>query len=133
MVFGCGTVLILVSPVDPALLRGGRLPLFSEPISVFRVISLISNSPFVGQLQYIPHFYPVHLYLPVSLQPSTLIYNTQPASCFTSSRPRMLKGPAEIAHGPMLIGFIFNVLLYGIMITQVYIYFVTYKMWFLPF
>lgn len=36
-------------------------------------------------------------------------------------------GPAEIAHGPMLIGIIFNVLLYGIMITQVYLYYTTYK------
>ncbi|CAA7263412.1 unnamed protein product [Cyclocybe aegerita] len=38
-----------------------------------------------------------------------------------------MKGPAEIAHGPMFIGFIFNVLLYGIMITQVYLYFTTFK------
>ncbi|KAF9443895.1 hypothetical protein P691DRAFT_808166 [Macrolepiota fuliginosa MF-IS2] len=38
-----------------------------------------------------------------------------------------MKGPAEIAHGPMLIGIIFNVLLYGIMIAQTYIYFTTYK------
>lgn len=35
--------------------------------------------------------------------------------------------PAEVAHGPMLIGFVFNVLLYGIMIAQVYLYYVTYK------
>ncbi|KAK0187947.1 hypothetical protein F5146DRAFT_1141408 [Armillaria mellea] len=38
-----------------------------------------------------------------------------------------MKTPAEIAHGPMLIGFVFNVLLYGIMIAQVYLYYVTYK------
>ncbi|KAF9046279.1 hypothetical protein BJ165DRAFT_1140115 [Panaeolus papilionaceus] len=38
-----------------------------------------------------------------------------------------MKGPADIAHGPMLIGFMFNILLYGIMMTQVYIYFTTYK------
>ncbi|KAK0469178.1 uncharacterized protein EV420DRAFT_1492886 [Desarmillaria tabescens] len=36
-------------------------------------------------------------------------------------------GPAEVAHGPMFIGFMFNVLLYGIMITQVYLYFTAYK------
>ncbi|KAK0503976.1 hypothetical protein EDD18DRAFT_1344868 [Armillaria luteobubalina] len=38
-----------------------------------------------------------------------------------------MKTPAEVAHGPMLIGFVFNVLLYGIMIAQVYLYYVTYK------
>ncbi|KAJ7666272.1 hypothetical protein DFH06DRAFT_1323402 [Mycena polygramma] len=38
-------------------------------------------------------------------------------------------GPAELAHGPMFIGFLFNVILYGesrIMITQTYIYFSTF-------
>ncbi|KJA16959.1 hypothetical protein HYPSUDRAFT_147030, partial [Hypholoma sublateritium FD-334 SS-4] len=30
-------------------------------------------------------------------------------------------------HGPMFIGFVFNVFLYGIMITQVYLYFTAYK------
>jgi len=39
----------------------------------------------------------------------------------------MAKGPAEIALGPMLIGTVFNIVLYGIMITQVYLYFSTYK------
>ncbi|KIY71204.1 hypothetical protein CYLTODRAFT_487422 [Cylindrobasidium torrendii FP15055 ss-10] len=39
----------------------------------------------------------------------------------------MAKGPAEVAHGPMLIGFVFNILLYGIMMTQVYLYYVTFK------
>ncbi|KAG7442974.1 uncharacterized protein BT62DRAFT_982177 [Guyanagaster necrorhizus] len=34
-----------------------------------------------------------------------------------------MKTPAEVAHGPMLIGFVCNVLLYGIMITQVYLYY----------
>jgi len=38
-----------------------------------------------------------------------------------------MKGPAEIAHGPMFIGFTFNILLYGIMFTQVYLYFTTFK------
>ncbi|KAF5340648.1 hypothetical protein D9611_007516 [Ephemerocybe angulata] len=37
------------------------------------------------------------------------------------------KGPAEVAHGWMFIGFGFNVLLCGIMITQVYLYAITYK------
>ncbi|KAJ3565254.1 hypothetical protein NP233_g7744 [Leucocoprinus birnbaumii] len=36
-------------------------------------------------------------------------------------------GPAEVAHGPMLLGVVFNVLLYGIMITQIYLYYTTYK------
>lgn len=31
------------------------------------------------------------------------------------------------SHGPVFIGLLFNVLLYGIMIVQVYIYFTTYK------
>ncbi|KAH6906843.1 hypothetical protein BKA70DRAFT_1493717 [Coprinopsis sp. MPI-PUGE-AT-0042] len=35
--------------------------------------------------------------------------------------------PAETAHGYILTGFIFNILLLGIMITQVYIYYTTYK------
>ncbi|KAE9392852.1 hypothetical protein BT96DRAFT_979191 [Gymnopus androsaceus JB14] len=39
----------------------------------------------------------------------------------------MTKGPAEIAHGPMFIGFSFNLVLYGIMTTQVYLYFNTFK------
>ncbi|TEB30709.1 hypothetical protein FA13DRAFT_528919 [Coprinellus micaceus] len=39
----------------------------------------------------------------------------------------MAKGPAEIAHGWMFIGFGINVLLCGIMITQVYLYAATYK------
>ncbi|KAF9524250.1 hypothetical protein CPB83DRAFT_898004 [Crepidotus variabilis] len=38
-----------------------------------------------------------------------------------------MKGPAEIAHGPMLIGFTINVLLYGVMTTQVYLYYTAYK------
>jgi len=39
----------------------------------------------------------------------------------------MAKGPAEIALGPIFIGTAFNIVLYGIMITQVYLYFNTYK------
>ncbi|KAF8158408.1 hypothetical protein B0H34DRAFT_708672 [Crassisporium funariophilum] len=38
-----------------------------------------------------------------------------------------MQGPAEIAHGPMLIGFTINVLLLGIMTTQLYIYYTQYK------
>ena len=38
-----------------------------------------------------------------------------------------MSNPAELAHGPMLIGLVFNVLLYGIMITQLYLYVTTYK------
>ncbi|KAF5345514.1 hypothetical protein D9758_012036 [Tetrapyrgos nigripes] len=38
-----------------------------------------------------------------------------------------MKGPAEIAHGPMYIGFLFNVLLHGIMITQIYLYYSHFK------
>jgi len=34
------------------------------------------------------------------------------------------------SHGPMFIGFVFNVLLYGIMVTQVYLYFTTFKKYF---
>ncbi|KAJ4491521.1 hypothetical protein C8J55DRAFT_557094 [Lentinula edodes] len=39
----------------------------------------------------------------------------------------MVKGPAQIAHGPMFIGYSFNIVLYGIMITQVYLYFSSFK------
>ncbi|KAF5340757.1 hypothetical protein D9611_007491 [Ephemerocybe angulata] len=38
-----------------------------------------------------------------------------------------MRNPALIAHGPMLIGFTLNAVLFGIMITQVYLYFTTYK------
>ncbi|KAJ7784441.1 hypothetical protein B0H16DRAFT_1876889 [Mycena metata] len=32
-------------------------------------------------------------------------------------------GPAEIAHGPMFLGFMFSAILYGVMILQVHVYF----------
>ncbi|KAJ7025351.1 hypothetical protein C8F04DRAFT_1128656 [Mycena alexandri] len=32
-------------------------------------------------------------------------------------------GPAEVAHGPMFLGFMFNAILYGVMILQVHLYF----------
>lgn len=35
--------------------------------------------------------------------------------------------PAEIADGPMLIGFTFNAILLGVMLTQAYIYFTSFK------
>ncbi|CAA7266023.1 unnamed protein product [Cyclocybe aegerita] len=41
--------------------------------------------------------------------------------------PISLKGPAELAHGWMFIGFSLNVLLLGIMVTQVYLYYTQYK------
>ncbi|KAJ7854720.1 hypothetical protein B0H14DRAFT_3449464 [Mycena olivaceomarginata] len=42
-------------------------------------------------------------------------------------RKRGSEDPAEIAHGPMFLGLTMNILLYGIMITQVYLYTTTYK------
>ncbi|KAF6755941.1 hypothetical protein DFP72DRAFT_1118884 [Ephemerocybe angulata] len=45
---------------------------------------------------------------------------------FTAGQVTM-RNPALIAHGPMLIGFTLNAVLFGIMITQVYLYFTTYK------
>ncbi|KAF9448637.1 hypothetical protein P691DRAFT_775279 [Macrolepiota fuliginosa MF-IS2] len=39
----------------------------------------------------------------------------------------MKGGPAEAVYGPKLIGLFFNILLYGTMLAQVYIYFTTYK------
>ena len=33
----------------------------------------------------------------------------------------------SLRQGPMLIGFLFNVLLYGMMIAQLYVYYTTYK------
>ncbi|EKM82037.1 hypothetical protein AGABI1DRAFT_105410 [Agaricus bisporus var. burnettii JB137-S8] len=38
-----------------------------------------------------------------------------------------MAGPAETAHGPMLIGTLLNVLLFGVMIAQVYIYYTSYR------
>jgi len=37
----------------------------------------------------------------------------------------MVQNPAEIAHGPMFIGLLFNTCLYGVTITQCYLYWVT--------
>ncbi|KIJ64623.1 hypothetical protein HYDPIDRAFT_28558 [Hydnomerulius pinastri MD-312] len=39
----------------------------------------------------------------------------------------MALNPAQVAHGPFLIGVIFNIVLYGIMMTQTYLYYTTYK------
>jgi len=39
----------------------------------------------------------------------------------------MVKDPAEIALGPIFIGVLFNIALYGVMATQVYLYFNNYK------
>ncbi|CAA7265496.1 unnamed protein product [Cyclocybe aegerita] len=41
--------------------------------------------------------------------------------------PISLKGPAEVAHGWMFIGFTLNMLLLGVMMTQVYLYYAQYK------
>jgi hypothetical protein len=76
------------------------------------------------------------------LPSSTLVLATH---CLGEKYQAMAKGPAEIAYvkflvyigsllnicslGPMLIGTVFNIVLYGIMITQVYLYFNTYKLW----
>ncbi|KAJ7146203.1 hypothetical protein C8R44DRAFT_756840 [Mycena epipterygia] len=38
-----------------------------------------------------------------------------------------MKGPAELAHGPMFIGLTLNICLYGVMLTQIYLYTTTYK------
>ncbi|KAL4080920.1 hypothetical protein J3A83DRAFT_4203351 [Scleroderma citrinum] len=38
-----------------------------------------------------------------------------------------MMNPAEVAQGPFLIGVAINILLYGIMVTQTYLYFTTYK------
>ncbi|KAJ7452036.1 hypothetical protein B0H11DRAFT_2201370 [Mycena galericulata] len=39
----------------------------------------------------------------------------------------IMKGAAEIAHGPMFLGLSLNIMFYGIMITQIYLYTTTYK------
>ncbi|KAJ7664317.1 hypothetical protein B0H17DRAFT_302110 [Mycena rosella] len=41
--------------------------------------------------------------------------------------PAPAYGPAEVAHGPIFIGFFFNALLYGIMVNQTYFYFSTFR------
>ncbi|KAG7091882.1 hypothetical protein E1B28_008283 [Marasmius oreades] len=38
-----------------------------------------------------------------------------------------MAGPAEVAHGPIFIGLLLNVALFGIMVTQVHLYFSNYK------
>ncbi|KAJ6588825.1 hypothetical protein B0H19DRAFT_1013811 [Mycena capillaripes] len=53
--------------------------------------------------------------------PSTLYVN----SPIHPMRAPTSYGPAELAHGPMFIGFFFNVVLYGAMIIQTYLYFTT--------
>ncbi|KDQ23256.1 hypothetical protein PLEOSDRAFT_1108892 [Pleurotus ostreatus PC15] len=39
----------------------------------------------------------------------------------------MAKGPAEIAHGPIFIGFVIKTILYGLILLQAYLYYVTFK------
>ncbi|KAJ7754467.1 hypothetical protein B0H16DRAFT_1832343 [Mycena metata] len=41
-------------------------------------------------------------------------------------KPLTAYGPAELAHGPLMIGFLLNAILYGIMINQTYLYFTTF-------
>ncbi|KII90546.1 hypothetical protein PLICRDRAFT_173946 [Plicaturopsis crispa FD-325 SS-3] len=36
-------------------------------------------------------------------------------------------GPAEVAHGPFFIGTVLNIVLYGVMVTQSFLYFTSYK------
>ncbi|KAJ7827879.1 hypothetical protein B0H14DRAFT_3873485 [Mycena olivaceomarginata] len=80
----------------------GRTPEASLPASIkpqsYRIMPLLA-SPFLVALIKLP--FPLHL--------------------------DAMKGPAEIAHGPMFLGLTMNILLYGIMITQVYLYTTTYK------
>ncbi|OBZ68907.1 hypothetical protein A0H81_11140 [Grifola frondosa] len=38
-----------------------------------------------------------------------------------------MTSPAAITYGPIFIGVMFNILLYGIMITQTFLYFTAYK------
>ncbi|KAF7344560.1 hypothetical protein MSAN_01937900 [Mycena sanguinolenta] len=42
-------------------------------------------------------------------------------------RPLTSYGPAEITHGPMFIGLLFNAILFGAMGIQSYLYFVTFR------
>ncbi|KAF8911239.1 hypothetical protein CPB85DRAFT_1304376 [Mucidula mucida] len=44
-----------------------------------------------------------------------------------ASSPSTSPNPASVAHGPMLIGLMFNFILLGIIMTQLYIYMKTYK------
>ncbi|KIY72933.1 hypothetical protein CYLTODRAFT_485909 [Cylindrobasidium torrendii FP15055 ss-10] len=62
----------------------------------------------------------------VAFLPSTTTTTTMDTPL---SAPPPLTPPqvASIAHGPMFIGFAFNLILYGIMIMQTYVYFATYK------
>ncbi|KAJ3749898.1 hypothetical protein DFH05DRAFT_1464937, partial [Lentinula detonsa] len=39
----------------------------------------------------------------------------------------MALGPAEVAHGPMLIGTFLALILFGISVTQVYMYWSAYR------
>ncbi|KAF7419450.1 hypothetical protein PC9H_002040 [Pleurotus ostreatus] len=39
----------------------------------------------------------------------------------------MAKGPAEVAHGSIFIGFVIKLILYGLIILQGYLYFATFK------
>ncbi|KAJ8689748.1 hypothetical protein PTI98_012618 [Pleurotus ostreatus] len=48
-------------------------------------------------------------------------------SILASIPPEMAKGPAEIAHGPIFIGFVIKTILYGLILLQAYLYYVTFK------
>ncbi|KAJ3510554.1 hypothetical protein NLJ89_g4605 [Agrocybe chaxingu] len=43
------------------------------------------------------------------------------------NNPTSMKGPAEAVHGWMLVGFAFNVLLMGVMVSQIYMYYTKYR------
>ncbi|KAF7360411.1 hypothetical protein MVEN_00771100 [Mycena venus] len=42
-------------------------------------------------------------------------------------KPLTSYGPAELSHGPIFIGLLFNTILYGVMIIQSYFYFTTFR------
>ncbi|KAK0445790.1 hypothetical protein EV421DRAFT_1794875 [Armillaria borealis] len=57
---------------------------------------------------------------------SLLLWSNSLLCTFIPSLPIEMT-PAEVAHGPMLIGLMLNVLLFGVVIAQVYIYMTTYQ------
>ena len=84
---------------------------------------------------------PCPLLLPPSVHSSVAIPSSAPRSSFTNDgfpcrynvcRPHLPQTPDALTllclrYGPIFVGVIFNVLLYGIMITQTYLYFNVYK------
>ncbi|KAJ7781823.1 hypothetical protein DFH07DRAFT_1055398 [Mycena maculata] len=62
----------------------------------------------------------------MAFSPAGVFFRFRPGTSSPTMEIFKSEGPAERAHGPMLVGFLFNAILYGVMILQTHIYFINY-------